>query len=80
MKPSERAKQAGLDSLEELAEMTGQSVQTLNNWSKNKPKLFDVVLAGAVQIKRHDLQDLEVIQTLADIESKARLLQEQLKV
>lgn len=48
MKPSEKCKEAGLKSLAELSVMTRVSVQTLNNWYKNKPRLFDVVLAGAV--------------------------------
>ena len=49
MKPSEKCKEAGLSSLEQLAEITEVSVQTLNNWHKNKPKLFNVVLLGAVR-------------------------------
>ena len=48
MKPSEKAKAAGLKSLAELAEISGESVQTLNNWHKNKPRLFELVLKGAV--------------------------------
>jgi hypothetical protein len=51
MKPSEKCKSAGLKSLAELAEISGESVQTLNNWHKHKPKLFDLVLRGAV-VKR----------------------------
>lgn len=51
MKPSEKCKAAGLKSLAELSEISGESVQTLNNWHKNKPKLFDLVLRGAV-VKR----------------------------
>ena len=48
MKPSEKCKAAGLKSLAELSEISGESVQTLNNWSKNKPLVFDLVLRGAV--------------------------------
>jgi len=48
MKPSEQCKQAGLSSLKQLADISGESVQTLNNWSKNKPLVFDLVLRGAV--------------------------------
>jgi len=51
MKPSEKCKAAGLKSLAELAEITGESVQTLNNWFKNKPVVFDLVLRGAVLLK-----------------------------
>mgnify|MGYP001309640552 CR=1 FL=1 len=48
MKPSEKAKAAGLKSLAELAEISGESVQTLNNWHKHKPRLFNLVLKGAI--------------------------------
>ena len=51
MKPSEKCKAAGLKSLAELSEMSGQSVQTLTNWNKNKPLLFGLVLRGAVVAK-----------------------------
>jgi len=51
MKPSEKCKEAGLKSLAELAEITGESVQTLNNWSKNKPRVFDLVLRGSAMEK-----------------------------
>lgn len=47
MKPSEKCKEAGLKSLAELSDMTDVSVQTLNNWFKDKPALFDIVLTGA---------------------------------
>ena len=40
MKPHQICKKAGLKSLAELAEKSGESVQTLNNWSKNKPRRF----------------------------------------
>lgn len=52
IKPSEQCKEAGLYSLSELSRITGCSIQTLNNWHKNKPLLFKVVIAGAVVIKR----------------------------
>lgn len=51
MKPSELCKAAGLKSLAELSEITGESVQTLNNWHKNKPCLFGVVVTGAAAKK-----------------------------
>ena len=49
--PSEQCKAAGLKSLAELSRITGESVQTLINWHKNKPLLFKVLIAGAVVIK-----------------------------
>ena len=52
MKPSGKCKAAGLKSLAELAEISGESVQTLNNWYKKKPIVFDLVLRGAVAKKQ----------------------------
>ena len=46
MTPSQQAKAAGLKSLSQVSEMTGQSTQTLSNWAKNKPELFRIVLKG----------------------------------
>jgi hypothetical protein len=50
MTPSEQCKAAGLKSLAELANISGVSVQTLINWSRDKPALFATVVAGAVVI------------------------------
>lgn len=52
--PAEKAKKAGLKSLTEVSEMTGQSLQTLNNWAKNKPRLFFVVIQGCKRIKKFE--------------------------
>ncbi len=46
MTPAKQAKAAGLKSLLQVSELTGVSAQTLDNWAKNKPDLFRVVLAG----------------------------------
>lgn len=56
MTPSERCKQAGLSGLNELAEITGQSVQTLNNWAKSdkKARLFEIVVIGAATEKQRN--------------------------
>ena len=43
---------AGLKSLAELVEATATSEQTLINWQRNKPKLFSVVVAGAMALKK----------------------------
>ena len=51
MCPSKKCKAAGLKSLAELSRISGESVQTLINWNKNKPQLFSVLIAGAVVIK-----------------------------
>ena len=47
MKTSDKCKAAGLKSLAKLSEITGQSTQTLRNWHKFKPELFEIVLRGA---------------------------------
>lgn len=54
MTPSKQAKASGLKSLSQVSEMTGQSLQTLINWSKNKQQLFDVVLKGCAQMKKEE--------------------------
>lgn len=46
MTPSQQAKAAGLKNLLQVSKMTGQSLQTLSNWAKNKPELFRIVLLG----------------------------------
>jgi len=46
MTPSQQAKSVGLKSLTQVSEMSGVSLQTLFNWSKDKPKLFNIVLIG----------------------------------
>lgn len=56
MTPSQSAKAAGLKSLSQVRDMLGTnknghpmvSLQTLTNWHKNKPLLFEVVIAGCV--------------------------------
>lgn len=50
MKPSEECKEIGLKSLVEVSRISGESVQTLCNWHKNKPFIFKaVVVSAAVQ-------------------------------
>jgi len=46
MTASQQAKSMGLKSLKQVSEITGQSMQTLDNWSKHKPDLFRIVLIG----------------------------------
>ena len=46
-KPSQAAKNAGLGSLNELADITGESVQTLNNWYKHNTRRFALIVRGA---------------------------------
>ena len=67
MKPSEKCKLAGLKSLAELAEITGESVQTLNNWHKNKPRFFDIVLAGTIEEKRRKGMKPEIVNIIEQI-------------
>lgn len=43
---SQVAKKCGLKSLQEVADLTGVSLQTLINWYKNKPNLFCIVILG----------------------------------
>jgi len=48
MTAAEKAKSAGLKNLAELATISGESTQTLNNWLKKRPVRFELVLKGAV--------------------------------
>lgn len=57
MIPSAQCKSAGLASLSDLSRISGVSVQTLVNWHKNKPRLFAIVIAGAVKIKSEGRDD-----------------------
>ena len=45
--PSDQCRAGGLRSLAELSRLSGVSVQTLINWSRNKPTLFEIAIAGA---------------------------------
>ncbi len=51
IKASEKAKSMGLKSLNEVSEMTGQTVQTLINWDRDRPELFRLVLIGCATDK-----------------------------
>lgn len=51
MTASQQAKAAGLKSLLQVQQLTGQSAQTLINWHRDKPELFHVVVAGCVYLK-----------------------------
>ena len=57
MKPSEECKLAGLDSLNELAALSGKSKNTLINWHKKSKALFDVALMRASEKKMESHAD-----------------------
>ena len=48
MTASKKAKEKGLTSLKQASVLTGVSPQTLDNWYKHKPELFETVLCGCV--------------------------------
>lgn len=52
MKPSEQCKAAGLKSLAELVEYSCVSEQTLINWHRRRPELFNLIVQGAVKQKQ----------------------------
>ena len=56
MTSSEKAKSLGLKSLKEVSDMIGKPTQTLNNWAKNEPDLFKIVLIGCAQVKQEEEQ------------------------
>lgn len=52
MSPSRKVKAAGFRSLKEVAEAVGRPVQTLINWHRGNPKLFNAVLDGLVSQRK----------------------------
>ena len=46
MTASQLAKYHGFSSLKEVAELSGKTVVTLNDWHNNNPALFKAVLIG----------------------------------
>jgi len=53
--PAIEVKYSGLSTLKEVADMCNVSVQTLSNWHKSRPELFDVVIVGVASIKHNKL-------------------------
>jgi len=51
IKPSDKCKAAGLESLAELVRLTGESEQNLINWSNKRPGRFDILLNGVYMEK-----------------------------
>ena len=49
MSASWEAKRMGLKSLKQVTDITGVKRDTLRNWSRDKPKLFKVVLLGCIE-------------------------------
>lgn len=47
MRTSEKVKIKGFKSLKELAELDGKIPDTLRNWDKNNPEMFDEYLEEA---------------------------------
>lgn len=56
MSASETVKNHGLKNLKQVAEATKQSTQTLGNWHKNKPELFEIVVLGTVEKMKNNTQ------------------------
>lgn len=48
MTPSEQCKAAGMSSLAELVRLSQLPKQTLIDWHKTKPRLFELVLKGVI--------------------------------
>lgn len=46
--PSQAAKSYGIKSLTQVSKITGQSLNTLTNWHRDKPELFRIVLLGCI--------------------------------
>lgn len=50
MTPAQQVKAAGLKSLEQVSRLTGKPTETLRNWHRDNPALFDVVVRGCVAL------------------------------
>lgn len=82
---AERCKAAGLLSAAELTRITATSKETLTNWMKDKPVLFEVVLKGSVsdmelRVLKMELDDLKkglVYQATLDACNKSKIIGEQ---
>ena len=53
MTPSEQAKAQGFKSLAQVAEISTVKRRTLENWHKDKPELFNIVLLGCYAIQNN---------------------------
>lgn len=58
MSPSYKAKSLGCKSLNQVADKTKQSPQTLINWHRNKPELFEAVCTGVAYMSKHDFLEM----------------------
>ena len=58
MTPSKQAKQAGLNSLAELSEISHVPTRTLQDWFNNYPERFEFACNGAALIKLKGVNDL----------------------
>lgn len=54
MTPSQRAKELGCNSLAQVVKVTGQSEQTLINWHKSRPVVFDACCEYAAKQAQRD--------------------------
>ena len=66
MKPSEICKSAGF-TLAEVSKTTSVSIQTLNNWHKNKPALFKTIVAGVAALKENGEKLHDLVQRNPDV-------------
>lgn len=70
MKPSDACKAAGLKGLAELSRLIGESVQTLNNWSKNKPNVFSAAVMWAEKMKGESVMATKTIELQKTVQGK----------
>ena len=79
MTPSKRAKELGCKSLAQVANKTKQSEQTLINWFKNKPELFDVVCLGVSSERIKQVADAQrsALKGMSKVENRSAKLSEE---
>jgi len=54
---SRKVKDGGLKNLNEMASITGESRQSLNNWFKLRPQRFELLLIGCIAMKMEALNE-----------------------
>jgi hypothetical protein len=50
MSASKQVREAGLKSIAQVAELTGEDVTKLARWARDRPRLFKIIIGGCLQV------------------------------
>lgn len=78
MKPSDTVKSYGFVSMAEVARLSGESEQNLINWSRNKPRKFELLLKGLVHEKMLS-ENEEFIELVSELDTVVAKVKQMLK-